>query len=122
MSEGQSIIYSILSFFDFVIKKASDNKDKTIVILLDEVDSGLSVENINMLLHIINDMPKNTQFFISTNQYHWVYAIKRGINMYNGEQITINSYDEFFNLLTSNMQELGQKRKMIFMQSANWIE
>jgi energy-coupling factor transporter ATP-binding protein EcfA2 len=122
LSEGQSIIYSITSFFEYIKKRAEENVDKTIVVLLDEIDSGLSVENINMIIHFLLALPENTQFFISTNHYHWMYVFKQGINMYTGEGIKIDTYDEYFQLMVENMVDLGSKRNMEFLQPSKWIE
>jgi energy-coupling factor transporter ATP-binding protein EcfA2 len=122
LSEGQSIIYSLISFFEYIKTCANENTNKTILVLLDEIDSGLSVENINMVIHLLIDLPANTQFFISTNNYHWIYVFKHGINMYNGKYVKISSYEEYFELMVANMTELAMTRKMEFLTPSTWIE
>lgn len=112
-SEGQSIIHYVLSFL-YDIKELET--DKQIVVLLDEVDSGLSVENINMLLWQIKDLidTKNVQFFISSNHYHFVYAFKNVLNMYDGKYIKIESYEEYFERLNNGIQIMKNSNKREF--------
>ena len=112
-SEGQSIMNYVLSFFA-AIKEFKTDKD--IVILLDEVDSGLSAENINVLLWQIKDLinTKNVQFFIATNSYHWTYVLGKVLNMYTGEYININSYEEYFNILNKGIQIMNKSKKRNF--------
>lgn len=118
LSEGQSIIYSLLAYIENTKKIASNNPDKTVVLVLDEIDSGLSAENINMILHLICDLLKmgNIQLFISSNHYHFVYVFKNVFNMYTGKWIEINSYDEYFNKLVEEMTSLGKIRDYKFLE------
>jgi len=125
LSEGQSIIYTLLSFFEYIKEESvkNKNKDKDIVVLLDEIDSGLSVENINMVTIIIIDIItrfKNIQFFISSNSYHFTHIFKEVFNMYNGKWITINNYEEYYNYLSKNMIVLGKKRDLKFLTPATY--
>lgn len=112
-SEGQSILHYVLSFL-YDIKELETDKD--IVVLLDEVDSGLSAENINMLLWQIKELieEKNVQFFISTNHYHFVHAFKKVLSMYTGEYMTINSYEEYFKILHDGIQVMNESNKRQF--------
>ena len=122
LSEGQSIIYTLMSFLEYV-KSFAESEDKTIVVLLDEIDSGLSAENINMVIHLLIEMLNNysnLQFFISSNHYHFIYVFKEVLNMYNGEFVRIESYDKYFEILSKEMISLGTKRKLSFLESANY--
>lgn len=112
-SEGQAIIHYLLSFIQD-IKELETNKQ--VVVLLDEIDSGLSVENINMILWQIKELveEKNVQFFIATNHYHFVYAFKNVLNMYDGTYIKINSYEEYFELLNKGIQIMDKSGKRSF--------
>lgn len=120
MSEGQSIIYSLLTYIENAKNIAIENSDKTVVLVLDEIDSGLSSENINMILHILIDFlkEKNTQLFVSSNHYHFVYVFKKVFNMYTGDWIEINSYEEYYKKLEQEMIGLGKKRGLKFLESA----
>ena len=115
-SEGQSIIHYVLSFLQDIKELETD---KQIVVLLDEIDSGLSAENINMLLWQIKELmeTKHVQFFISSNHYQFVHAIKLVLNMYEGTYKEIQSYEEFFNLLNDGIQVMNKsgKRSLDFL-------
>lgn len=115
-SEGQSIIHHILSFLKDVKENAIKNEDKTIVVTLDEVDSGLSSENINFLLHQITEIVTdyNVQFFISSNNYHFTYVYEDVLDMYTGEFITIKSYDEYFRRLNDGIRIMFESGKRDF--------
>lgn len=112
-SEGQSIIHYVLSFLQDIKELETD---KQIVVLLDEIDSGLSAENINMLLWQIKELmeTKHVQFFISSNHYHFVHVIKLVLNMYDGTYKEIHSYEEFFNLLNDGIQVMNKSGKRSF--------
>ncbi len=117
-SEGQSILFHLLSFLADV---EDINSDKQIIVLLDEIDSGLSAENINVVIWRIKELTdknKNIQFFISTNDYHWIYVYKEVVNMYTGEYIKIDSYDNYYKLLSEGIQILAKsgKRNFDFLQ------
>lgn len=116
-SEGQASIHHILSFLEDVKDKTKENKN--VVVLMDEVDSGLSAENINILMWQINELidTGKIQIFISTNHYHWIYVYKTVINMYTGEYFKINTYEEYFDLLNKGIQIMNNsgKRKFDFL-------
>lgn len=118
MSEGQSIIYSLLAYIEDAKNEAIQNPDKTVVLLLDEVDSGLSAENINLILHMICDLLniENIQIFISTNHYHFIHVFKKVFNMYTGKVSEFKSYEEYYNELSTRMVDLGKKRDLVFLK------
>ncbi|MGU8836301.1 AAA family ATPase [Clostridium perfringens] len=123
LSEGQSIIYSILSYLNHIKQLALENANKTLVILLDEIDSGLAADHINLLVHKLIEITKeykNIQFFISTNHYHWIYIFKKVLNMYTGKEILISSYEEYYSILASNMGRLGALRDGTFLREASY--
>lgn len=110
-SEGQASIHFLLSFL-YDLK----NLEKNTIILLDEIDSGVSAENLNMIAKTINDLNKksNLQFFISTNSYHLIYIYKEVLNMYDGNFIKINSYEEYFSSLMSGINIMNDSEKRSF--------
>lgn len=113
-SEGQAMIHFFRPFLLDVEDYARNNTTEDIVVLIDEMDSGLSIENINMLLHLIVDMCnefKNIQFFISTNHYHYTYVFKEVLNMYDGTWIRIESYEEYFQRLNEGIQIFNRAGK-----------
>ena len=93
ISEGESIVESFLEF----IEKNKSKFEEGNTILIDEIDSGLSVEYINMILNVIIDIinKHKVQFIIGINNYHWIYRVKQYIDMSTGKFVECNSYDEF---------------------------
>lgn len=125
MSEGQSIVYSLISFFAKIREEAKEfsKENKSLVVVLDEVDSGLSVDAINVVMHFIYDILNNhdnVQFFISSNNYHFTYVQKEIVNMYTGRYKKINSYEEYFKLMVAGMQKIGKKSDYNFLNETEW--
>lgn len=118
-SEGQSIVYFMIDFFNNLEKEIvkEENMDKEVVVTIDEMDSGLSAENINFLCHILCDISNNfpnVTFFISANHYHFIYVFKEVLNMYNGKFEKINSYEEFFSKLNDGIAIMSKSKKRNF--------
>lgn len=121
ISEGQSIVYSILNYLSEINIYLKENTEESLVVLLDEIDSGLSVDHINLIFSMIIDLSEmydNLQFFISTNSYHFVYIVKNVLSMYTGEWIDIESYKEYFELLNSERTKLYNCREKGFLDNA----
>lgn len=113
-SEGQAILHNLLSFLEDIKEM---NTEDNVVVCMDEIDSGLSVENINMILWQIKeilDTKDNIQFFISCNNYHFVFVVKEVLNMYDGNYIKIKSYEEYFKLLNEGIQIMAKSGKRNF--------
>lgn len=111
LSEGQSIIYSIQDIFE-LCKQLEQKEDH--LILLDEVDSGLSVDNVEYVAKKIKQIAKNNpniQFIIAFNNYEFCRIFKDVFNMYTGEWIKIKDYNEYFDLIKANRKALLNKRK-----------
>ena len=111
LSEGQSIIYSLQDIFELCMQIKDDSNDS--VILLDEIDSGLSVDNVEYLsdkIKEITDKYSNIQFIIAFNNFEFCRNFPKVFNMYNGEYITIESYDQYRNIINSNREMLLEKR------------
>lgn len=113
-SEGQRMIHHLLPFLQEL--EELDTGDKSLVVLLDEIDSGLSAENLNMILIMLIDLikNKNAQIFISTNHYHFTYAVKTVLDMYTGKYRKINSYEEFYNGLVDGIRISKESNKRDF--------
>jgi len=111
LSEGQSIVYSLQDIFKLCSQLDSSDDH---LILLDEIDSGLSVENVDYVAKKIKAICKKypyIQFIIAFNNYVFCKTFKEVFNMYNGEWIKINSFDEYFDIINSNKKMLLKKRK-----------
>lgn len=116
ISEEQGIIYSISQW----VSNFTDNYSEDIeyIVLLDEIDSGLSCDHVNVVLHLLNDNifnRPNVQAFISSNMYHWAYTAKTVFSMYTGEFLEIPSYDGYFKIQQSNQKMVGAKSDFNFL-------
>ena len=111
LSEGQSIIYSLQDIFELCKQIKENNNDS--VILLDEIDSGLSVDKVEYLSNKIKettDKYSNIQFIIAFNNFEFCRNFPKVFNMYDGEYINIESYDHYRNIINSNREMLLKKR------------
>ena len=111
LSEGQSIIYSLQDIFELCVQIKDDSNDS--VILLDEIDSGLSIDNVEYLsdkIKEITDKYSNIQFIIAFNNFEFCRNFPKVFNMYNGKYITIESYEQYRNIINSNREMLLEKR------------
>lgn len=111
LSEGQSIIYSLQDIFELCMQIKDDSNDS--VILLDEIDSGLSIDNVDYLsdkIKEITDKYSNIQFIITFNNFEFCRNFPKVFNMYNGKYINIESYEQYRNIINSNREMLLEKR------------
>ena len=111
LSEGQSIIYSLQDIFE-LCEQIKDNSNDS-VILLDEIDSGLSIDNVDYLsdkIKEITDKYSNIQFIITFNNFEFCRNFPKVFNMYNGKYINIESYEQYRNIINSNREMLLEKR------------
>ena len=111
LSDGQNIIYSLQDIFELCVQIKDDSNDS--VILLDEIDSGLSIDNVEYLsdkIKEITDKYSNIQFIIAFNNFEFCRNFPKVFNMYNGKYITIESYEQYRNIINSNREMLLEKR------------
>lgn len=124
LSEGQSIIYSVKNIFDIADDATKEFPEEDLVFLLDEVDSGLSVDNVQYVCTRIKKALKknpNLQFVIAFNNYHFVQEFKYCVSMYSGEEVKIDSYEEYVKFINDNKADLKKKRKNNMM-TGNFLD
>ena len=89
--------------------------DVSNVILMDEIDSGLSVDNIKYVMDRVNNIlseRKDIQMFISFNNYAVCENNPNNVlSMYTGKYIKINGYRQFRYYIGINRDKLLKKRK-----------
>lgn len=93
-SEGQNITVTFSQHLNEV-------PDDTEILLIDELDSGLSAEHIHICMSILSDWlkeHKKTQCFLSINNYHWIYMFKTVYRMDIGEFCDINNYEDYWDM------------------------
>lgn len=97
LSEGQAMIYSINDFL-YAIDNLPKEEGVNYLILVDEFDSGLSINMINKVLERIALLNKreDLQFVISFNSYQVVkYFPNSAVSMYDGNCVHFNDYTQF---------------------------
>ena len=117
LSEGQSIIYSIKDLFESF--RISNERhiavcdDFSYIITIDEVDSGLSVDNIDVIMNYIKEIIEtrsNTQFIISFNNPRVIKTFKDVVNLYDGNIIHLESDDDMIKEILKNKSKLDKRR------------
>lgn len=106
-SEGENVLFSFLNWLDKI------KFDKNSILILDEIDSGLSVEHIsvvcNRIVELLNNH-KGIQIIAAINNYHFIYFFNKFkysvvINMATEKGNYLKndlSYEEFINLTVDN--------------------
>lgn len=124
-SEGENIINNLGDFVgnlgSFVKKNAGAEK---IVMLLDAVDSGMSIDNISHLFNaftdtILPDIEKtipNIYFVVSANAYETARS-RSCLDVYEGKYITFKDYEEYRQFILDSGKK-KEKRYEIAAQTA----
>jgi predicted ATPase len=110
-SEGENVVYSFMTWIDQHIEAFG-------IYLIDEIDSGLSVDNLNaiacVMADVMNEHP-TTQFIITVNAWHLVYVFdEHCISLIDGKPINFNKdYDKFCKFSYSMAKTLREKRRFM---------
>jgi hypothetical protein len=130
VSEGQAVVQTADQFFAsmraFAKKEpaaaATDN-----VCLIDEIDSGLSIENIDWAASEIRRDAKlfpHTQFFVFYNSYELYKKLSAdgnaiALSMYDGKPVSFGSYEEYASFIRKNQKAFCHGR---FLDAKNGKE
>lgn len=107
-SNGQTTVHYLLSFLKDVSDVSENNTNKSVIVLIDDIND-ISVENGILIIDFINELIMkrgNIQFFIAINHYDFIYAYKEVIDITTKKWITINSYEEYKDTLTNEFENL----------------
>lgn len=116
-SEGEQISYGLISVFKDIGRSFRQYKDQAVVILLDAIDSGMSVDEIIEIRSCILDVVipdaqsqgATPYFILATNNYEWCNDDRiNNINISNGQRLFIHSYEEYKDIIL-NSRELKNK-------------
>lgn len=116
-SEGENIKINISNFATKLGKFFSTYKnEKELWVLLDAIDSGLSIDNIDEIKEFIpfildhegNGKIKDIYFVISANSYELARG-KKCFDVYNCEYITFKDYENYRNFILKS-REIKDKR------------
>ena len=120
LSEGQSIVYSVEDLLKGMLRSTKRHEsfiedDNThAVVLLDEIDSGLSIDNLDRMLKIIQKVlrqGRNIQFFMSFNNPYVIKYFPDVISMYDGNIHHFDNMEEMLEDLKANQNMLDKARK-----------
>ena len=116
ISEGQSIIYSAFGLLDGLIpgKDMLSDENTFVVALLDEIDSGLSVDNIDIAMRKIKKalkMRKKLQVFLSFNSPRVLKYFPHVISMYDGKVHEMHTDEDMLAEIKLNKKMFYKARK-----------
>lgn len=116
LSEGQSIVFSLFDLLKGACDKKQipddDGKDKTI--LIDEMDSGLSIDNLETAMRYVKRTLKNRddiQFIFSFNNPYMLHFFDTALSMYDGKPVALHSDKEMLAEIRQWKKKLNSKRK-----------
>ena len=116
LSEGQSIIYSIWDLFD-ILKPGKDMvsvSEGDVIVLIDEMDSGLSIDNIDMFMKRLRNILKkrnDVQFFISFNNPRILKYFPYVLSMYDGNVLEMHSDEDMIAEIRKHKKSFDKARK-----------
>lgn len=102
-SEGENVVESLLVWLE---ESAITGKD---VVVLDEIDSGLSVDACNGVIKVLLSLAKKTgcQIIVTCNSFHFPFVCGGLINLLDGSYVEFGkSYEEFCKFSLANAKKL----------------
>ena len=120
ISEGQGIIYSSFDVFDSLLNEewnftTYDGQKIVYVLLLDEIDSGLSVDNIDILMEKIKEILEkfgdHIQIIMSFNSPVVLDHFPHVISMYDGRVIEMHTINDMREEIDRNKEMFDAARK-----------
>ena len=116
ISEGQSIIYSSFDLLD-MLREGIDNqtgKGTTTVVLLDEIDSGMSIDNIDITMRKIKNLIRkrpDIQVIMSFNSPRVLKTFPHVISMYDGKTKEMHTDEDMMTEIKLHKQMFDKARK-----------
>lgn len=115
LSEGQSILYSVMDLMDgFGSDDISVEEGTDYTIILDEVDSGLSIDNIDMIMRKIKRIVSkrnDVQIIFSFNNPRVLKHFNHVLSMYDGKMIRLEDEEDMARVIREHKQEFDKIRK-----------
>lgn len=117
LSEGQSIVYSIYHLFDLLKpgKNMLQCPDGELFVFIDELDSGLSIDNLDMFMRKLKYILRkrdDIQIFFSFNNPRCLSFFPEVLSMYDGNIITLHSTEDMLEEIRKHKKEFNKLRKM----------
>lgn len=116
ISEGQSVLYSAYDLLDALKpgKGSFQEPGKHTIVFLDEIDSGLSIDNIDMAMRKLkyalrtrNDL----QIFMSFNSPRVLKYFSEVVSMYDGTILTMKTDDDMLAEIKKHQKEFRKTRQ-----------
>lgn len=116
LSEGENILVHMKSFIGSLIENLikEKNKDEEIVLVVDEIDSGLSDNIIYLIMKMFKNISKkyNIKFIVSCNTYIMVKIIGKLYPVdLGGRYIELKTYEEWFDNFIIPYHELKLQKE-----------
>lgn len=116
LSEGQSIIYSVFHLINNLKPNTNcfTNPGKDTIVLLDEIDSGISIDNIDMLMRKLKyaiTHRTDLQVFLSFNSPRVLKYFSEVISLYDGSVLTLKTEDDMLAEIKRHQKEFNKLRK-----------
>lgn len=116
MSEGQSIVYSVYDLFDLMGtgKNAVYVDDGDLIILIDELDSGLSIDNLDMFMRKLRRVAsrrKDVQVIFSYNNPRILKYFPDCLSLYDGRPVHLENADDMLTEIKAHEKEFNRARK-----------
>lgn len=115
LSEGQSVMYSVKDFLKLLLNDESLHKDgHGLIILLDEIDSGLSLDNIDYVCGKLKRIIRkwdDIQIFLAFNSPEILRYFPYVLSMYDGTVKDLKNADIMREEIKKNKAVLDKARK-----------
>ena len=116
ISEGQSIIYSMFDLLDGLKpgQPLAPNDGQDNLILLDEIDSGMSIDNIDTTMRKIKKLTQQNehlQFIFSFNSPRVLKHFPRVLSMYDGTFIELHTDEDMLAEISKHKKVFDKARK-----------
>lgn len=116
ISEGQSIIYSMFDLLDGLKanQPLAPEPGQDALILLDEIDSGMSIDNIDTTMKKIKNLiqkNEHLQFIFSFNSPRVLKHFPRVLSMYDGAFIELHSDEDMLSEIRKHKSTFDKARK-----------
>lgn len=116
ISEGQSIIYSMFDLLDGLKPKQplAPEPGQDALVLLDEIDSGMSIDNIDTTMKKIKNLiqkNEHIQFIFSFNSPRVLKHFPRVLSMYDGTFIELHSDEDMLSEIRKHKSTFDKARK-----------
>jgi len=114
ISEGQSVIFSIMDLLDHLYNEYKHVSESDVFVVLDEIDSGLSIDNIDVVMRKIKRITrisKQVQLMLSFNNPRVLKWFPEVLSMYDGTKIVLHTEDDMLREIVRHKKEFDKIRK-----------